>query len=185
MELESKDTDKILGKKNKKELLEKIKNASDERYVTVWNPEGQIIQQKKQSKIKSGKKAKQSGAKFELKTRDDLQKKGWIVDKWSNNFDLESDKIIPAKRKFNPFSKIMTIGTGFPDYLCFQKMGEYYKVIGVECKVNGLLSKQEKQKCVRFLKSEIFSQILIAKKSNQKKEVEYEDFKEKYSKLFK
>ncbi len=35
-----------------------------------------------------GKKNRAAGARFELKVRDDLEKKGWIVDKWSNNVEF-------------------------------------------------------------------------------------------------
>ena len=44
-------------------------------------------------KKKQGKKNKASGARFELKVREDLEKKGWIVDKWSNNVDLNHKEI--------------------------------------------------------------------------------------------
>jgi len=61
-----------------------------------------------------------------------------------------------------------------------------YSVIGVEVKMNGILSKIEKEKCAWYLKNKIFSQILIAKskKNGRKIEVEYEDFREKYGKKF-
>jgi len=36
-----------------------------------------------------GKKNRQSGARFELKVRADLESKGWIVAKWTNNVDLD------------------------------------------------------------------------------------------------
>ena len=39
-----------------------------------------------------GKKARSSGARFELKVRHDLESKGWVVDKWSNNVELEKMK---------------------------------------------------------------------------------------------
>ena len=37
---------------------------------------------------KQGKKNRQAGARFELKVRKDLESKGWIVDKWSNNVEF-------------------------------------------------------------------------------------------------
>ena len=97
-------------KEVKEEILEKIKKASDEAYVTEWDAEGKIGVQKEKSKVKEGKKSKLSGNKFELVVRKDLEGKGWTVTKWSNNYDLEKDAMIQAKRKFNPFSKVMTIG---------------------------------------------------------------------------
>jgi hypothetical protein len=79
----------------------------------------------------------------------------------------------------------MALGTGFPDFLAFKKIhSEYYSVIGVEVKMNGTLSKVEKEKCIWYLEKEVFSRILIAKekKVGRKMEIEYLDFKEKYMK---
>ena len=185
MELPSKEVEKKITGKEKKEILAKIEKASSEEYVTEWNKDGRIVYQKKKSEMKKGRKSRASGANFELKVRKDLEEKNWTVAKYPNNFDLTENKIIPAKRKFNPFSKIMTIGTGFPDFVAFQKMNEYYNVIGVEVKVNGQLSKEEKEKCRRLLERNIFSDILIAKKKIQEKKhpvIEYTSFKEKYIK---
>lgn len=168
MELKSPIKEKIL---KRKDVLEEIKKASSESYETIWDEEGRIAIQKKKSEIKKGKKNRSKGSQFESKVRKDLEDKGFIVDKWSNNFDLEKDKVIPAKRKFNPFSKVMTIGTGFPDFIAFQKYGEHYKIIGVEVKVSGVLSREEKEKCGRLLEKGIFSQILIAKKIKENNKV--------------
>jgi len=133
---------------------------------------------KKKSKIKKGKKSKAAGGQFELRVRKDLEEKGWIVDKWSNNVNLETKKIIPAKRKFNPFAKVMTIGTGFPDFIAFQKMSNkdnsYYKVIGIEVKMNGTLSKIEKEKCKIYLENNIFTELVVAKKVKEKNRVRVE-----------
>jgi len=55
-----------------------------------------------------------------------LEEKGWIVDKWSNNIDLDSGVVHPAKRRFARFNAnmgVMTIGTGFPDFVCFKWHG--------------------------------------------------------------
>jgi len=144
---------------------------------------------KKKSKIKKGKKSKAAGGQFELRVRKDLEEKGWIVDKWSNNIDLETNKIIPAKRKFNPFAKIMTIGTGFPDFIAFQKMSikdnPYYKIIGIEVKINGILSKIEKEKCKIYLEKNTFTELVIAKKVKEKNRVrvEYIDVKKVLEKM--
>ena len=135
---------------------------------------------KRKSKIRRGSKSRSGGGVFELRVRKDLIEKGWIVDKWSNNLDLGSGEMHPAKRKFNPFSKVMTIGTGFPDFVCFEKRGDLYKVIGVEVKMNGNLSRVEKEKCAWYLENGIFSEILIAGKIKEKNRVhiEYVDFGE-------
>ena len=181
MELKSADIEKKL---NRKDFLEEIKKASNEEYVTEWDKEGRIGIQKKKSDIRRGSMSKSSGGAFELKVRKDLEEKGWIVDKWSNNLDTEENKIMPAKRifrKFNMNMGVMTIGTGFPDFVCFQKMENgLYKVIGVEVKMNGTLSKIEKEKCTWYLENGIFSEILIAGKVKEKNRVwvEYIDVKE-------
>jgi hypothetical protein len=76
----------------------------------------------------------------------------------------------------------MTIGTGFPDFVCFEKRGDLYKVVGVEVKMNGNLSRVEKEKCVWYLENGIFSEILVAKKIQERKggkiRIEYVDFGE-------
>ncbi|MEX2017211.1 MAG: hypothetical protein WD876_01950 [Candidatus Pacearchaeota archaeon] len=128
-----------------------------------------------------GKKSRASGARFELKVRAELESQGWIVSKWQNNVDVEAKEIIPAKRKFNPFLKILGIGTGFPDFIAFRHKGSNYEVIGVEVKSNGWLDKGEKEKCKFLLDKKIFSRVLIAKKGKERGKVEYDDFRKKYS----
>jgi len=89
---------------------------------------------------KIGKKNRQAGQRFEKKVRDDLVKKGWIVDKWSNNVEfldgltilgekgkeIEFERThmnmrcVPAKPKYNPFTKTMMMNSaGFPDFIAF------------------------------------------------------------------
>jgi hypothetical protein len=173
-----------MQKNQKEKFLERIKKANSEEYETSWNEEG-IPLSKKKSEIKKGKQSRAQGAKFELKVRVNLEKDGWTVDKWTNNVDLEEEKIVKAKRKYNPFKKILVIGTGFPDFIAFKKLNEAYEIIGVESKINGILSKVEKEKCSWYLKNNIFSKILIAKatpKKGRKTEIEYLDFKERFSK---
>ena len=141
---------------------------------------------KKKSAIKRGGKSRAQGGQFELRVRKDLEEKGWVVDKWSNNVDLEKGILHPAKAdwKFNPFRKIMMPrgqGTGFTDFIAFQGMENgSYKVIGVEVKMNGVLSRIEKEKCMWYLENGIFSEIWIARKVKEKNRirVEYSDVKE-------
>lgn len=173
---------KEVGKEHKGEILEKLEKASSEEYVTSWDEKGLPISKKK-SEIEKGKKSRKKGGDFELKVRKDLEEKGWTVSKWANNIDLETKKIIPAKRKFNPFSKALTLGTGFPDFIAFQRTGDYFNVIGVESKVNGLLSKEEKEKCAFLLNNKIFNKIWISSK-NEEGKVSYLDFKEKFGEKF-
>ncbi len=173
---------KKIKKENQREIDKRIREAGDsDNYVTEWK-EG-VPKSKKKSEVKKGKISKARGARFELKVRKDLESKGRFVDKWSNNIDLEENKIIPAKRKYNPFSKVMAIGTGFPDFISFKEGSSgFYSVIGVEVKVNGILSKIEKEKCRWYLQNRVFTEIWIArtKRNGRKIEVEYVDFREKY-----
>lgn len=176
---------KKISKEHKEEIMKRIQKAGDvENYETSWSDEG-IVRVKKKENIKKGKISRAKGARFELKVREDLETKGFIVDKWSNNVDLEKEKIVPAKRKYNPFRKALVIGTGFPDFIAIKHLDKgIYRVIGVEVKVNGILSKIEKQKCALCLKKKVFSEIWIAKyvKKGRKVFVKYEDFKERYRK---
>lgn len=148
-------------------------------YKPSFDDKGNLILKKK-SNIKKGKKSKTKGGTFELQVRKDLTDKSWIVDKWTNNLDLETKKIIPAKRKFNPFNKVMALGTGFPDFIAFQKSKEKYDIIGVEVKTSGTLSREEKEKCKLYLEKEIFREIWIAKKKKEKNKasIEYINFED-------
>jgi hypothetical protein len=168
-------------KEDKDKFLEKIRKAGDsENYETSWNEEGTPYKIKYKPNIKKGGESRAKGSGFELKVRKDLENKGRIVDKWTNNVSLEEDKMI-ISRKFNPFKKMLIIGTGFPDFIAFRHLGEgMYNIIGVEVKINGILSKIEKEKCAWYLEKKIFSQIWIAKKGKKRGEIEYDDFIEKY-----
>jgi len=138
---------------------------------------------KKKSKILSGKKSRTRGGVFEMRVRKDLEEKGWIVDKWSNNVDLDNGKVVPCKRVFKRFGVgkgVMTIGTGFPDFMAFEKRGNLFKIIGVEVKMNGKLSREEKLKCDWLLEGKVFNEVWVASKIQEKKggriRVEYVDF---------
>ena len=148
-------------------------------YKASVDEKGNVVLKKK-SAIKRGSKSRAQGGQFELKVRKDLEEKGWVVDKWSNNVDLDDGVLHPAKKswKFNPHRKIMmpsAQGTGFPDFIGFQLMDkERYNVIGVEVKMNGTLSKVEKEKCKWYLDNNIFSDIYIAKKVKEKNRIQVE-----------
>lgn len=115
-----------------------------------------------------------------------MEKLGWVVAKWMNTIEYNKNNIasgaiiVPAKRKYNPFLKALSIGTGFPDFICFKREGDKFDVIGVEVKGNGYLDAIEKGMCIWLLENKIFSRILIAKKSKKKGEIEYIDFNVKY-----
>jgi len=144
-----------------------------------------MVQTKKELKIQ-GKKNRASGARFELKVRQDLEKMGWIVDKWTNTVDYDKEgrigKVSPAKRKYNPFKKIMVIGTGFPDFIAFRRNSNFYEIIGVEVKGKGYLDQIEKGMGFWLIENKIFSRILIAKKGKKRGSIEYFNFEEKYMK---
>ena len=135
---------------------------------------------------KQGKKNRAAGQRFEAKVREDLEGMGWIVSKWMNTIDYSKNKIVPAKRKYNPFKKVMVLGTGFPDFTCFKRNSDgSYDVIGLEVKGNGYLDQSEKQMCFWLIENGIFSRILIAKKTKEegkREKIEYINFSEKYKK---
>lgn len=134
---------------------------------------------------KQGKLNRAAGRRFEAKVRQNLEEMGWIIDKWTNTIDYNKNKIVPAKRKYNPYLRALSIGNGFPDFVCFKKIGKKkYDVIGLEVKRNGYLDKVEKGMCFWLLENGVFSRILIAKavKNGKRIVVEYVDFEEKYGK---
>ncbi|MDO8528509.1 MAG: hypothetical protein Q7S06_01295 [Nanoarchaeota archaeon] len=138
-------------------------------------------------KSEMGKKSRAKGQRFELKVRQDLEELGWIVSKWMNTVDYDRlgkmGKLVSAKRKYNPFMKALSIGVGFPDFVCLKrKPNGDYEVIGLEVKGNGYLDKTEKDMCIWLLEHKIFSRILIAKQSKERGKIEYIDFNVKYNK---
>lgn len=135
------------------------------------------------SKKKSaqGRKNRAAGARFELKVREDLENKEWIISKWHNNVNLEEKKLVKVKNKFLGPGRPIMLGAGFPDLICFKNAGNLYEIMGVEVKANGWLDKTEKEKCKFILDRKIFGKILIAKKGKKRGEIEYTDFKDKYN----
>jgi hypothetical protein len=145
------------------------------------------LSKKSSERSERGKKSRAKGQRFEAKVRLDLEGMGWTVAKWTNSVDYDRlngiGKIIPAKRKYNPFLKALSIGTGFPDFICFKRLPDNnYEVIGLEVKGNGYLDQTEKGMCLWLLENKIFSRILIAKNSKEKGKIEYIDFIAKYNK---
>jgi len=140
------------------------------------------MKSKKSNSIR-GRRSRAAGARFELKVRNDLESRGWIIDKWTNNVDLEKQVLVKAKRKYNPFLRALSIGTGFPDFIGFKLIGKRYNIIGIEVKGNGWLDKSEKEKCRWLLKEKIFSKILIASKDKKRGKIKYINFEEKYNKI--
>lgn len=104
-------------------------------------------------KKRQGRLNRKHGREHEVRIRKELESQGWIVDRWSNNIDLKTRKIVKAKNAYNPFKKTMSLGTGFPDFICLKKTQipeddcpGYYKIMFVECKLNGTTTKEEKEK---------------------------------------
>lgn len=111
--------------------------------------EKKVSKEKKKNptKVASGKRSKAAGGRFELRVRVDLEKKGWIVAKWSNNVEwgyfedyakfvsvkwkdltLKNGdhypgpvaRMVKVKNKFLGPGRPMMLGAGFPDLLCFR-----------------------------------------------------------------
>jgi len=141
----------------------------------------------KTDKQKQGKRNIGIGRRFEVKVYKDLEAKGWICARWTKNVEiLKHDpfpktigKLIPSRQ-----GKFRKVSTGLPDFIAF-KFDSYdnlnlehnlYHIIGVECKSNGYLTKEEKVKCKWLLDNNVFSKILIAKKGKKRGEIEYKKF---------
>jgi len=130
---------------------------------------------KNSEKIKQGKRNRRMGANFERRTRKDLEQKGWFVSKYQNNLDLEQNKMIPAKA-----SRFRLSTTGFPDFIAYKMYKTLTaKIMFVECKINGKLSKIEKEKANWYLKNNVCSKFFIASKykENGKVKINYEEIK--------
>ena len=131
-------------------------------------------------KVAQGKKSRRDGMAFELKVRADLEsKKGLIVDKWTNNVDYIDVNGIRLFGRLHPArsNRFNMRSTGFPDFVAIKPFignSTFYDVIAVESKMNGVLSKVEKEKCQWYLDNNIFSKILIASKDD--KEIVYKEF---------
>ena len=156
------------------------------------------------NKVKQGKLNKAKGKVFEDKVYADLEEKGWIVSRWMKNVELDKNegvpdfigddkiatfsmpihKLVPAKPSIRMIPGkgpiLVNSWTGFPDFVVIRHAsGNLYYVEGVECKTNGYLSKEEKEKCKWLLNNNVFSKILIAKKkkNGRKIAIEYVEFR--------
>lgn len=101
---------------------------------------------------KQGRKNNLDGAKFELKVRRMFEDEGWIVSKYQNNINLDTDEIVMAKGYYIP-GRGLTLGKGFPDFVMFRcheasmEGVRLHPLQFVECKRNlKRFSKEEKQK---------------------------------------
>lgn len=116
--------------------------------------------------------------------------------------EREDRKMIPAKHKFRGPGIPMAIGTGFPDFIAIREVKvdtglqmmsstsfenrekriskptefeRVYEIRGVECKSNGYLTKEEKDKCKWLLDNHTFSKILIASKGEKRGDIKYQN----------
>lgn len=158
-----------------------------------------VCEAKIETKIKMGKHSRAAGKRFELKVREKLEQEGWIVDRWTNQVEFEefpgddgvpftTGKLVPIRAKWNNFTKrLMMNSGGFPDFICIRYFdnlgticnvcdnaitfgGQFFEVQFVECKMNGVLDKLEKQK-VEWIKTNLKIQVIIASKGNKRGEI--------------
>jgi len=121
-----------------------------------------------------------------------------------NNINLppeerEDRKIVIAKPKtlfINGRRVIINMWTGFPDFVANKVISHpfinlaineafngkerdnFYEIVGVECKSNGYLTKEERAKCKWLIDNNVFSKILVAKKDPDKRGgIIYNEFK--------
>lgn len=132
-------------------------------------------------KVKQGKKNRASGADFERRVRKDLENKGWIVDKWSNNVELgnckncsykneehfedgqcpilgqekqylkKDGRLIPSKHKFRGQGIPMAMGTGFPDFIAFRFIKEEREVLSSKGKFYPIIKETESVSRIKLL----------------------------------
>lgn len=132
---------------------------------------------------KQGKSNRRKGGSFELSVRKDLEDKGFICSKWMNNVEFQVKttdktfhfgKLVPSKRKFNPFNKIMALGTGFPDFIALRVQGgKVTTFIFVEAKSNGYLDKEEKAKAEWYINEFGLPFAVASKDKKNKGEIAY------------
>lgn len=128
-------------------------------------------------KVSAGKRSHAQGREFEKRVRKDLEAKGWIVDKWTNNVDIENDKLKQVKPMWIK-GRVVMISGGFPDFVCWRNDMPELRIVGVESKMTGELDKGELDKCRWLLKNKIFNKIAIAEKTKVKNKIQiiYRDF---------
>ena len=125
--------------KDKKLIIKESRKSVGDAVITNTKP-FPIEIPKKMGKKLMGKKSRDAGQRFEKRVREDLEKKGWIVDKWTNNVsdfpesniylpsdEREDRKLVKAKPKFvyNPQLKRripMGMSSGFPDFIIFKPL---------------------------------------------------------------
>jgi hypothetical protein len=134
--------------------------------------------------VAQGKRNRRKGKHFEIVVRQDLEKKGWLV--FRNSNDVVEGVFRQAKSKWNPFTKMpMTMQSGFPDFLIVRRQtcgncvahgfGDCgWTVQFVECKTGKYLSKEEKEK-VEWIKTNLKIQVSVSYKGKKRGVIEYEE----------
>jgi hypothetical protein len=118
------------------------------------------------NKSQQGKRNRIAGREFERAVRTRMETDGWTVCRWTNN--VKEGKISASNSRFH-------INAGFPDFIAMafkmtagdrqqQTVTRLYQTIGVECKSNGTLTKEERQRLDWYIEHRTFSAIFIAKK---------------------
>ena len=118
---------------------------------------------------RSGRLGRIHGQRFELSVREDLNEKGWLVFKNDNQVYLDENEFKQAKRSFNPFTKMVGYGNGFPDFVCIDI--KEFDIKFVESKKNKYLSQEEKLK-VAWIKENLKIPVEVAF-NNKDGEIEY------------
>lgn len=104
------------------------------------------------NKKKQGRVNRRKGREFEKRVQREIEKEGFIVCRWSKNFD-ENNKLVDAKsNRFNMRT------CGFPDFLVIRPNFCYL----VECKINGYLSPEERKKAQLCLALSFCKYFLVA-----------------------
>jgi len=99
-------------------------------------------------KSKLGKQSRRKGKRFENEVQAALEKEDWIVARWSKK--IEEGVLINCRPKWAG-GRLLTMQSGFPDFIIL-RMGIYkWWVRLIECKLNGYLTPDEREQ-VKFLK---------------------------------
>ena len=141
-----------------------------------WGNQAIIFMDKKSV----GKRSKAQGKAFELKVYNDLKTNYSAVTHFHSKFDLGKMELVQAKPKWINGRLIMLQG-GFPDFVAWDIQNNRYP-IGIECKMDGELTENEKIMCHWLVLNNIFYDIYIASKTKVKNKivVVYESYREKY-----
>lgn len=119
----------------------------------------------KKSNQSQGKLNRRRGQIFEGEVRRDLEEAGWIVCKWQNT--VKDGRLVHAPHKFNPFTRSVIPGSGFPDFIAYRMQTK--EIIGVEAKRAKYLDKTEKEMVEWYRKNNIFDTITVAYKDKSGK----------------